>query len=398
MGQVMEATEHRGLCNRVRRHALSLGAALVLIAGAPGSGALATAAERSTAPGNVTDLATLERAFASVIDQVSPSVVALRGIRIATGAAINQSAGDESGRRVIVNGAGTILSADGLILTNEHVVANCESLIARLSDGTELNAETVAADPRSDLAILRIPRTGLTPARFCNWSTVARGQWCVAMGNPYGLALDGQASVAIGVISNLRRQLPGLGEDDDRFYYDMIQTTASIHPGHSGGPLFNLRGELIGVVTAMHTHAAGDDGVGFATPLTDAKRRLIDRLVSGQPIQYGYFGALVRMPSGAEREAAGRSGGVVLQRIESDGPAARAGLIVGDLLLSWDSQPIWSPGQLAELVGQAPSGARATIVFIRDGRKAESTVELEARDAMRAAQLRSAGVVFRRSR
>jgi serine protease Do len=214
------------------------------------------------------------------------------------------------------------------------------------------------------------------------------------MGNPYGLATDGQASVAIGVISNLHRQLPGLGEDDDRFYYDMIQTTASIHPGHSGGPLFNLRGEVIGVVTAMHTHAAGDDGVGFATPLTDAKRRLIDRLANGRPIEYGYVGALVGMPTAAEREAAGRPGGVVVQRIESNGPAARAALAVGDLVLTWNGQSVWAPGQFAELVGQTPSGARITVTYVRGGKPAETAIDVEARDVARAALLRESGVVM----
>lgn len=373
-----------------RRSSLPLAAGAVLLAVLPYTTPV-RAADRPSPPGTVADLAALERAFSAVIEQVSPSVVALRGTRTA-------SVGDGSNdgaRRVIVNGAGTIWSADGLILTNEHVVANCESLIARLSDGTEMNAAVVAADPRSDLAILRIERHGLTPARLCVWSSVARGQWCVAMGNPYGLAADGQASVAIGVISNLHRQLPGLGEEDDRFYYDMIQTTASIHPGHSGGPLFNLRGELVGVVTAMHTHAAGDDGVGFATPLTDAKRKLIDRLASGQPIGYGYLGAVVRTPTDSEREAAARPGGVVVQRIEPEGPAARASLAVGDIVLGWDGQPVWAPGQLAELVGQTPSGARVAVTYMRGGKRAEATIEVETRDAARAALLREAGVVMR---
>lgn len=358
------------------------------------------AAPPSALPAGVSDLVAVETAFQSVVDSVAPSVVSLRGIRLASSrdGSVARSSADESGEhRVIVNGAATIVRSDGLILTNEHVVANCTELTARLADGSEYPATIVTADPRSDLALLRIDRTGLTPARIGDWSTVARGQWCVALGNPYGLAADGQASVAVGVISNLGRQLPGLGEDDDRFYYDMIQTTASIHPGHSGGPLFNIRGELIGIVTAMHTHAPGDDGVGFAIPMSYPRRRIIDRLISGRPIDYGYLGAVVRCLTSDEREQLGlpTRRGVAILRIEPNGPADRAGLEVGDVITGWERKSVTSPGQLAELVGQTEVGAGVRVQYQRDGQSAEVVVAVEAREAMRVGWMRGGNVVWR---
>ena len=116
--------------------------------------------------------------------------------------------------------------------------------------------------------MVRVEVERLPPVQIADWPDVARGSWVVALGNPYGLGADGQLSVSVGVIANLRRRLPGLGEGDDRLYSDMIHTTAAISPGNSGGPLLNLRGELVGVVTAMHTRAAGEEGAGFAVPMS----------------------------------------------------------------------------------------------------------------------------------
>jgi S1-C subfamily serine protease len=338
-------------------------------------------------PAGIADLGVLERAFQEVIVQVSPSVV---GIRVQRQLPIADEV-TSSAAHVTVNGSGTVLSADGLILTSEHVIQDASEIEVLFFDGQRLPALVLAADPRSDLAVLLTARADLHPAVLCDWDRVARGQWIVVLGNPFGLGRDGQASVSVGVIANLRRQLPGLGEADDRFYRDMLQITAPINPGNSGGPLFNIRGELVGVVAAMHTRSPADDGVGFAIPLSPAKRRLIELLSAGRTIDYGYLGTLVRVPGAAERAALGVGYGVVVQRVEADGPAAQAGIVAGDVLLELDGQPVTGPGQLAEVVGQTPAGSVVQLALRRGGEVLSLHATLARRDGSRVSVLRDAG-------
>lgn len=337
------------------------------------------------------DLAALERAFQRVVEQVSPSVV---GLRVQRRQAAPSEAADPlapaapAEQLIAVNGCGTVVDADGLILTNEHVVQSAVLIDASFHDGQHLPARVLAADPRSDLAILQVPRTGLQPAQMCTWNAVARGQWAVVVGNPFGLGGDGRLSVSVGVIANLGRQLPGLGETDDRFYRDMIQITAPISPGNSGGPLFSVRGELMGIVTAMHMRAAADEGVGFAIPMNPAKRAVIELLQQGRTIEYGYLGLTVRAPEQHEREWLGTDHGVIVQRVDPTGPAAEAGLSVGDALLKFDGQAILGPGQLAEWVGQCPVGRSVPLEILRARTTLAITARVARRDSERVASMR----------
>lgn len=250
---------------------------------------------------------------------------------------------------------------------------------------------------RSDLAILRIDADGLLPAKLCDWQSVAQGQWCIAFGNPFGLGSDGKSSVSVGVISNLGRRLPGLGEVDDRLYADMIQTTAAIHPGNSGGPLFNIRGKLIGVVTAMRARSVDDEGTGFAIPLNPAKRRAIQRLVEGRPVEYGYLGLTVRALEAAERRADGLEsvGGVLVEQVEPEGPAATGGVQVGDVLTHYDGRPVEAPLQLADWVGQTPVGEQVELSLRRGGESSVIRVAVEARQLSRVSWLRSGTIIWR---
>ncbi len=349
------------------------------------------------APAALAQLEALERAFQDVVERVAPSVVGIRSQRryVAPGTDANAPNGQELEQHVIVNGSGTVVGADGLILTNEHVVRGAGTIDVLLYDGEKLRATVLASDARSDLAVLKVPRSGLRPVTFGDWDRVDRGQWAIVIGNPFGLGVDGQLSVSIGVISNLNRQLPGLGEVDDRFYNDMIQVTAPIHPGNSGGPLFNLRGELIGVVTAMHTRAPADEGVGFAVPMTPTRRRIVDVLCQGQRVAYGYLGLTVRVPEAAERQTIGVEHGVIVDRVEPGGPAERAGVLIGDVLLSYDRQPVTGPAHLAELTGQTPVGAEVRLELLRDGRPATIRVTLERRDISRVSWMRGDAITWR---
>ncbi len=343
------------------------------------------------------DLSTLERAFQRVVDRVAPSVVGIRAIRrhIAALPGISSDTAESVARRVIVNGSGTIIDADGLILTNEHVIQSANEIEIHFHDGSVAQATVMAADPRADLAVLRVPRANLQPARFCRWGNIARGQWAVVIGNPFGLGLDGQLSVSVGVISNLGRQLPGLGEVDDRFYNDMIQLTAPINPGNSGGPVFNIRGEVIGVITAMHTRAPADEGIGFAIPLTPAKRRVIDTLRRGREVEYGYLGITVRVPRSIEREQWGDLDGVVVQQVEPLGPAARAGVRVGDVIRRFQNETVEGPSHLAELAGQSPVGAQVRLELLRDGASETIHMVVAQREVSRVSWMRGGAIVWR---
>ncbi len=356
-------------------------------------------ADDPPAPHTVGDLAGLQSAFDSVIREVSPSVVGIRAQRryfLPAPDSRSADSGDASEQRVQVNGAGAVLSADGLILTNEHVVQSATDIEILFHDGSSSSARVVGADTRSDLAVLRTERSGLRPLRFADAARLARGQWCVALGNPYGLGGDGQLSVSVGVVSNLGRQLPGLGEVDDRFYNNMIQTTASINPGNSGGPLFNLKGEAIGIVTAMHTRAAADEGIGFAIPLTPAKLRVIEQLRRGQTIEYGYVGMTVRANDAAPHAGQPSAhSGVVVQQVEPDGPAAAADIRVGDRITRYDGQDVVAVSQLVDLVGETPVGRRAVVEFERDGRAQQATLTAEARQVSRVSWMRGGAVIWR---
>lgn len=235
--------------------------------------------------GGLAELRELETAFQGVITKVAPSVVSIRTERVCRPQVGWSRAADAPEQLVVVNGSGAVWSAGGQILTNEHVVRDARAIRVTFADGRECGGRVIGADPQADLALVQVEREGLRPVRVGVMAAMRRGQWALVIGNPFGLGGDGQLSVSTGVIANLNRSLPGLDPDDDRLYTDMIQTTTPINPGNSGGPLFNLSGEMIGIVTAMHTRAGADEGVGFAIPLAPNRLTRIERLQARAPQQ-----------------------------------------------------------------------------------------------------------------
>jgi len=352
-------------------------------------------------PDATAELQQIEDGFRQVIAAVAPSVVGLRVQRRYLASLPPGSPGDGGAtveQLVAVNGSGAVIDSAGLILTNEHVVQAAHSIEVLFHDGQKLSGTVVAADPRGDLAVLKVERGGLTPVRFADWSQVARGQWALALGNPYGLgSSDGNLSVSIGVIANLNRRLPGLGEVDDRFYGDMIQTTAAIHPGCSGGPLFNVRGEMVGLVTAMHTRAPADEGVGFAIPMTPARRRMIDQLKSGKPLDYGYLGLTVRSAEPQERQAAGLGpqAGAVVQEVDPRGPAAQAGVREGDLIVRVGDQIVEGPASLAEVVGLTAPGTQLPVEICRGSQRLTVRATVQRREVSRVSWMRGDALLWR---
>lgn len=341
------------------------------------------------------DLNAIQREFQRVVDHVAPSVVGIRAQRrYYTPLDETEADLDAFEQRVVVNGSGTIVQ-DGLILTNEHVVQAASEIEILFHDGLHETATLVASDPRSDLAILKVERRGLPSVAPCDWDTVTRGQWTIALGNPFGLGGDGQLSVSVGIVSNLGRQLPGLGEVDDRFYHDMIQTTAPINPGNSGGPLFNIHGEFIGVITAMHTRAPADEGIGFAIPMTSSRWRIVRQLCTGRTIDYGYIGLTVRVLNEDEVDRYGQVNGVVIERVEPDGPADQAGLQVGDVLFELGDRMIRGPAHMAELVGLAPIDREVTVRLRRNGTPLQVRITVEQREISRVSWMRGGAVIWR---
>ncbi|MFQ5806127.1 MAG: trypsin-like peptidase domain-containing protein [Phycisphaerae bacterium] len=346
------------------------------------------------------DLEQIERAFERLVEQVSPSVVGIRvkrRYRAALPGDQKPTGGGIFEQLVTVNGGGTIIDPRGLILTNEHVIQSAHEIEVFFHDGHSLPATLVAADARGDLAVLKVERDDLTPARMVDWSEVARGQWTITLGNPYGLANDGKLSVSVGVIANLGRRLPGLGEVDDRFYSDMIQTTAAIHPGCSGGPLFNIHGELVGVITAMHTRAPADEGVGFAIPMTPGRCRTVQELREGRRVIYGYLGLTVRPLLPEERQGAGLGPqvGAVVKEVDPGGPAGAVGIRQGDLILRFDGQMVRGPGSLAELVGQTPPGKRVSLQLGRGEQRLVVHATVQRRQISRVGWMRGGAVMWR---
>jgi serine protease Do len=276
-------------------------------------------------------------------------------------------------------GSGFIISADGYIVTNNHVVAPArdnavvESITVTLADRTEYTARVVGRDEDSDLAVLKIePRGQLPFVRFASSEEVRVGDWVVAIGNPYSLG----GSVTAGIVSALHRNLPG-GGVFDRY----IQTDASINSGNSGGPLFDLQGNVVGINTALYSPTGGNIGIGFAIPAEQA-RPIVDALRRGERVRRGYIGvSLQSLSTGEVAETLGvdRNRGELITSVTAGGPAARAGIEQGDVVISVAGKPVTPDQTLAYLVSQQPIGSRVPLEVLRNGQRRTLQVQIAER-------------------
>src|SRR5206468_3208717 len=219
---------------------------------------------------------------------------------------------------------------NGVILTNQHVVANAEKVVVTLADGSDLPAKVLGEDPLTDIAVLKIDRQGLTPIVPGRSTDLMIGEWVVAMGNPYAYLLgNAEPTVTVGVVSATSRNILPTGEQTG-LYLDMIQTDAAINPGNSGGPLTNALGEVVGVNSSIFSNSGGSVGLGFAIPIERAVRVANEILKTGN-VRRAWVGLEVEGAS-AMREWKSQ-GGVALATVAPGGPAARAGLRPGDVLV-----------------------------------------------------------------
>jgi len=268
-------------------------------------------------------------------------------------------------------GTGFVIDSDGYIVTNEHVIEDSQQFWVTTDDHKVYPAVVVGADPRADLAVIKIPASHLPTVTFAQDSQLSRGQWTLTLGNPYGLATEGEMAVSVGVISAVDRSLPKLASRENRLYSDLIQTTAQINPGNSGGPLISLDGRVIGINTAVILPQKQTNGIGFAIPVTGPLLGEIAELRQGREVVYGYLGVTVTTPTMRQRHDAGidDSQGVRVESIEAGSPAAAAkSLKEGDLVLEFNATPIRDSDQFVRLVGAAAIDKPASLRLLREGK------------------------------
>ncbi|MFH1202658.1 MAG: Do family serine endopeptidase [Candidatus Omnitrophota bacterium] len=274
-------------------------------------------------------------------------------------------------------GSGVIINPAGYILTNEHVIQDADKITVTLSDGRELKGEVKGRDRRSDLAVIKIDANNLPVAVLGDSAKVKIGQWVVAIGNPFGFALENpEPTVTVGVVSALHRSL-GRVLSRDKDYTDLIQTDAAINPGNSGGPLVNLNGEVIAINVAIFSTTGGYQGVGFAIPINQAKR-ILGKLIEGKKILYGWLGINVQ---DMDEKLADYFGvpdkkGVLIVKVFKDSPADNAGIKDKDIILSFDGERVSSVNDLLKVVGKAEVGRKVQLEVLRDKNKITVSAEV----------------------
>jgi serine protease Do len=273
-------------------------------------------------------------------------------------------------------GSGFIIDASGLIVTNNHVIANAEQINVTLSDNTALQARVIGRDAVSDLALLKVDAKAPLPA--ANWgdSTKTRvGDWVLAIGNPFGLG----GTVTSGIISATARDIHAGPYDD------FLQTDASINRGNSGGPMFNLAGEVIGINTAIFSPSGGSIGIGFAIPSAFA-RPIIDQLKATGKVERGWIGAQIQPVTNDIAEAIGldKSHGAMIATIDPASPAAEVKLRPGDVILAYDGKSIERSRQLPRLVADTAPAKSVRLSIWRDGKTRDVELKVAALDPNRA--------------
>jgi serine protease Do len=265
-------------------------------------------------------------------------------------------------------GSGFIISSDGLILTNHHVVGDADRVTVRLTDGREFTAKIVGTDPPSDIAVIKIESQGLPVLPLGNSDAMEVGDWVIAAGNPFGLT----QSITVGVVSAKGRSRLGITD-----FEDFIQTDAAINPGNSGGPLINLRGEVVGVNTAIFSRSGGYMGIGFAIPINMVKA-IKDQLVTQGKVVRGFMGVHIQELTRALADSLNlqTTEGALVADVSPGSPADKAGIKRGDVIVSFNGHAVQDPGQLRNMVAQTAPGTKAKLQILRDNRSQELTVAL----------------------
>jgi serine protease Do len=277
-------------------------------------------------------------------------------------------------------GSGFIVSSDGYILTNNHVVQDADELDVQLSDGRRYVGKVIGTDDRSDVAVVKIDAQQLLPARLGDSSKMDVGDWVIAVGSPFEL----DQTVTAGIISALNRSV------DILTYEDFLQTDAAINPGNSGGPLVNLRGEVIGINTAINSRTGSNVGVGFAIPSSMA-RQIMESIIKNGRVIRGFIGAsLADMTLEAVREAKLPEkylSGITIEGVLEGGPAAKAGLQPGDVIVGVNGRTVRSGNALKTTVALTPVGQVINLDVFRQGKEIQLAVRVEEQTEAKMAKL-----------
>ncbi len=265
-------------------------------------------------------------------------------------------------------GSGFVIDATGIIITNNHVIADANEVTVIFTDGQKLKAEVIGKDAKVDVAVLRVkPEKPLKAVRFGNSEKTRVGDWVMAVGNPFGLG----GTVTAGIISARNRNI------DSGPYDNYFQTDAAINKGNSGGPLFNMDGDVIGINTAILSPSGGSIGIGFATPAATALP-VIDQLRQFGETRRGWLGVKIQRVDDAIAESLnlGKARGALVANIDDRGPAKSSGLKVGDLIVRFDGKDVKESSDLPKLVASAPVGKEVALTVVRGGKEQELKVKL----------------------
>lgn len=287
----------------------------------------------------------------------------------------NQPDGDEEQPRGV--GSGFILTADGFVMTNAHVVEGADDVIVTLTDKREFKAKIIGADKRTDVAVVKIEASGLPAVKLGDVSRLKVGEWVMAIGSPFGL----ENTVTAGIVSAKQR--------DTGDYLSFIQTDVAINPGNSGGPLINMRGEVVGINSQIYSRSGGFQGISFAIPMDEAAR-VADQLRSSGKVTRGRIGVQIDQVSKevAESIGLGKPQGALVRGVETGAPAEKAGIEAGDIITKFDGKAIEKSSDLPRLVGNVKPGTKAVITVFRRGASKDLTVtiaEVEAEKPVRKA-------------
>ncbi|MBI1353457.1 MAG: Do family serine endopeptidase [Acidobacteria bacterium] len=352
------------LGTRTPAGALGLLLSLTLAAAAP---AADSPARKAVAPPPAAD------GYAEIAAAALPAVASVYSSRTVPRTPPEQRSGQESEEDSAAHrehglGSAVVIRPDGLLLTNDHVIDGADEVVVALSDGRELPAKVLGADPKTDIAVLKIDAQGLATLPFADSSKVRVGEFVLAIGNPFGV---GQ-TMTFGIVS-----AKGRGDLGIEQYEDFIQTDAAINPGNSGGALINTRGELIGVNTAIVGPGGANNGIGFAVPVNMAAAVMQQILEHGRVVR-GWMGVLVQPLT--EREAKffhlSKAGGALVDDVNPSGPAARGGLRRGDVILSLDGEAVVDSRAVVLKVSAMKPGATIRLGIAREGQPQTLSVTL----------------------
>jgi serine protease Do len=271
-------------------------------------------------------------------------------------------------RRVNSLGSGFVIDAEGIIVTNNHVIEGADEIEVNFPDGSSLTAEVVGTDPKTDLAVLRVePDTPLTAVPFGDSEAMRIGDWVMAIGNPFGLG----GSVSVGIVSARGRNI-NAGP-----YDDFIQTDAAINRGNSGGPLFNMRGEVIGINTAIISPTGGSIGIGFSVP-SELAMNVIDQLREFGETRRGWLGVRIQPVTSDIAESLGmdRARGALVAGVIRGGPVDDGSIVPGDVVIRFDGEDVIEMRDLPRIVAESPVGNEVDVTIIRNGEEMEVQVTL----------------------